>query len=118
MTDDYDLPERLWATVAGIQPQGRVHGIWDQDPSRSALFNWREYVRADTKSFYQEKDIDAMQARIAALEAERDRLRLALQWIDLNDATMLGRLTHRSAIDTVAKMNRIARAVLEGGGDG
>lgn len=116
MSDDYDLPERLWATVAGIQPQGRTHGIWDEAPSRSTLSNWQEYVRADTGSFYQEKDIDAMQARIAALEAERDRLRSVL-------ATYACRCPYNAPPPDCAggdwtDCGRRARAALEGGGDG
>lgn len=62
MADEYPLPERLWATVAGIQPSGRVHGIWDQSSERAESADWRDYVRADLGSFYQEKDIDALMA--------------------------------------------------------
>lgn len=42
-----NAPERIWATVAGIQPLGRSHGIWDQSDERTAQGHWYEYTRAD-----------------------------------------------------------------------
>lgn len=43
----YPLPTRLYATVAGVQPAGSVHGIWDQSPARKDLDGWAEYIRWD-----------------------------------------------------------------------
>lgn len=58
-----EAPERIWASVAGTNSEGRF-GIWDLRRDRRDNPDWTEYVPAD---------------RIAAVEAERDVLREAVR---------------------------------------
>lgn len=77
---DMTAPERIWLNTAGCYDEAHGHAdemgvTWCEHPQDD---DDQEYIRADLGSFYQEKDIDAMQDRIEALEAENARLREAL----------------------------------------
>jgi hypothetical protein len=58
-----NAPEHIWAG-----PNGKY---WSTEDIGNGVDI--EYIRADLGSFYQEKDIDALQNRIKELESERDK---------------------------------------------
>jgi hypothetical protein len=60
---DRTAPEHIWAG-----PNGEY---WSTEDIGNGVDI--EYIRADLGSFYQEKDIDALQNRIKELESERDK---------------------------------------------
>jgi hypothetical protein len=66
---DQSFPERIFVWP-GRPPVG-----WMDADGEKLREGEAEYIRADTGSFYQEKDIDALQSRVDAAEDERDRLR-------------------------------------------
>jgi hypothetical protein len=65
---DKTAPERIWALITGIQPKDGSAGIWASGKDAHVGAE-AEYIRADLGSFYQEKDIDAMQYEIRRLRA-------------------------------------------------
>jgi hypothetical protein len=63
---DRTAPERIWLTADEDCRPFVTKGPLASPPRT-------EYIRADLGSFYQEKDIDALQNRIKELESGRDK---------------------------------------------
>lgn len=107
MTDN-TAPERIWAFAPDIFDN---MSVWQDQPSPAG--DAVEYIRADLVP-----DTDALTAYIAELEAERDRLREALEYIENIQPMFEGGMgvSKTNLQNTLEEARQIARAALNEGG--